>query len=104
MFAARWWRVKLAVAADPEGLVLARETAVVDLRLDVVPVHHGDEVEADLLGTGLVALTVHGAGAEVLLHPVDHVLDAGPALGLALGEEAEVRDLGCREQVGGAVG
>src|SRR5690606_5296817 len=77
--------------------------AVLDLRLDVVTVHHGDEVDRDRLGTGHLALAVVGARPEVLLHHLDHALGAGPAFGLALGEQVEVGDLGGGEQVGGAV-
>jgi uncharacterized protein (DUF305 family) len=43
------------------------------LRLAVVAVHHGDEVDRDLLRARLLALAVVRAGAEELLHRVDHV-------------------------------
>ena len=83
---------------------LAGELAVLELRLHVVAVEEGDEVDADLLRARLLALAVVGAGAEEALHHLDHVDHPLVALGLALREQAEVRDLGRGEQLGGAVG
>jgi len=51
--------------------------------LAVVAVHHGDEVDADVLRTRRLTLAVVGARPEVLLHGLDHRLDALPALVLA---------------------
>src|SRR5438552_9996956 len=84
-------------------LALAGELAVLDLRLHEVAVEIRDEVEADLFRTGLVALAVVGARAEVHLHRLDHVLDAGPPFGLPLRQEVEVLDLCRREQLRGGV-
>src|SRR5262245_3283797 len=86
------------------GRGLAGELAVLELGLDVVAVHVGDEVDRDLLGAGLLALAVHGARGEVLLHGVDHGLGAAVALGLALRQQVEVLELGRGEQLGRAVG
>jgi len=55
---------------------LPRELAVLELRLDVVAVQEGDEVDADLLGARGLALAVVGAAPEQLLHGVDHGGDA----------------------------
>src|SRR5438270_2411550 len=81
-------------------LRLRHEAAVLDLRLAVVAVHVGDEVEADLLRTRRVALAVVRARAEPALHLLHHALDARPPLGLTLRQHVEVGDLGRREQLG----
>ena len=92
------------VGPRADALLLAGELAVLDLRLDVVAVHVGDEVDRDLLRARLLALAVVRARAEELLHRVDHVDGARVALGLALGQQVEVLQLGRREQLGRAVG
>src|SRR5690242_637624 len=78
---------------------LPRKLAVLELRLDVVAVQEGDEIDADLLGARRFALAVVGAAAEQLLHRVDHGGDALVPLRLPLREHAEVRCLGRREQL-----
>src|SRR5437660_6381001 len=96
-------RITPRLAASAPSARLGDETAVLDLGLAVVAVHVGDEVEADLLGTGLVALAVVRARAEPTLHLLDHPLDSRPPLGLALWQGVQVRHLGRREQLGRAV-
>src|SRR5216110_3588080 len=70
---------------------------------DVVAVHPGDEVDGDLLRAYRFALPEEGAAAEQGVHHFHHAHDAVVALGLALGEESEVRDLRRGEQLRGAV-
>src|SRR5690349_15501125 len=71
----------------------------------VVAVHAGDEVDRDAFGADRFAFAVVRAGAEAFVfHLLDHRLGAAPALGLALGQEAEVGDLGGGEEMGGGVG
>src|SRR5207247_6314280 len=70
---------------------LAGQPAVLELRLDVVAVQQGDEVDAYLLGARRLALAVVRAAAEQLLHRVDHGGDTLVALGLPLREQAEDR-------------
>ena len=77
--------VKLSAAEHP---------AVFDFRLDVVTVHEGNPVDGDGLGASLLALTMIGARAEVLLHRFHHGFGALVPLGLALWEQIEVGDLG----------
>src|SRR5690606_29196221 len=67
-------------------------------------VHLGDEIVADELGAGGGALVLVGAVAEAeLVHLGDHVEHAAVALGLALREQRELRDLGRDEEHGGGV-
>src|SRR5262245_15091364 len=74
------------------------------LGLEIVAVHAGDEVDRDLLGTDGLALGEVGAGAEAfLLHRLDHGAGALGALGLALRQEIQVRDLGGGEELRRAV-
>src|SRR5688500_9164649 len=64
-----------------------------------------DHVERDLLGAGRGAGADVGAAAEALVVVLgDHVDHALVALGLALGQEAEVGDLGAHEERRRAVG
>ena len=63
-------------ATSGGGSGLREQPAVLQLRLDVVAVHQRDEVDRDLLRARRLALAVVGAGAEVLLHGLDHGLDA----------------------------
>ena len=58
----------------------------------------------DLLRARRLALAVVRARAEVLLHRLDHRLDAAVALGLALRQQVEVRDLGRGEQLAAPFG
>ena len=74
--------------------LLARELPVGQLGLEEITVHHGDEVDRDLLGACFLSLAVVRAGTEEQLHGLHHVLGALVALGLALGEQVEVRQLG----------
>src|SRR5262249_15536084 len=58
---------------------LLGDALALDLGPDVVAVHAGDEVEADLLRADGLALAVAGAGAEALgVHLRDHRADAAP--------------------------
>src|SRR5690606_9952564 len=86
--------------AGSADLLLAEPPAVGELRLQVVAVHHRDEVDRDLLRARFLALAVVGAGAEVLLHGLDHGLGPGQTLGSALRQQVEVLHLGGGEQVG----
>src|SRR5438128_5407119 len=71
----------------------------------VVAVHARDEPHADGLGARGLALEVIGAGAEAFgIHLRHHAPDAGPALGLALGKQAEMGDLRRGEEHRGGVG
>ena len=79
--------------------VLAGKVTVFDLGLDVIAVHERNEVEADLLWTGLVAFSVVRARAKEVFHGVDHVLGALPALCLTLRKQVEVVDLGCGKEL-----
>lgn len=73
--------------------------------LDEVAVHARDVLHLDALGAGGFALAVVGAGAELLgIHLGDHVADAEVALGLALGQVAQVVDLRGDEEHGAGVG
>src|SRR3970282_2220592 len=56
---------RVALGAARSG-VLCDQTTILDLGLDVVGVHHGDEVDRDLFRAGLLALAVVGARPEVL--------------------------------------
>src|SRR4051794_25295124 len=76
---------------------------VLEFRGDVVAVHAGDEIDGDFFGADRFTLAVHSAASEVLFHDLYHAHDALVALGLALGQEAEVRDLGGSEQLRGSV-
>src|SRR5690606_41967363 len=64
-------RVRPSASAD---LLLAQAPAVDQLRLEVVAVHHRDEVDGDLLRAGLLALPVVRARTEELLHLLHHRL------------------------------
>src|SRR5690606_10722767 len=77
--------------------------AVLELGLQIVGVHHGDEVDRDRLRARGLALAVVRARAEVLVHRLDHQLDALVALRLPLREQVEMAHLGRREQARGAV-
>src|SRR6266487_1697350 len=71
----------------------------------VVAVEPRDPLHADLLGTGRLALEMVRAGPEAfLVHLRDHLQRARFALGLALGQQSQVRELGRREEHGGGVG
>ena len=64
-----------------------------------VPVEPGDHVEGDLLGARGGALADVGAATEALVVVLgDHVDHPAVPLGLALGQLAEVGDLGADEQ------
>ncbi len=64
-------------------------------RLQIIPVHPGDEVDRDLLRAHRLALLVVGARAEgFLLHLGDHLDHPVVALGQALRHQGLVRDLG----------
>ena len=69
---------------------------VLELRLAVVAVHQGDEVDRDLLRARRLALAVVRARAEVLVHRLDHRLDPPEPLGLTLRQQVEVGDLRAR--------
>src|SRR6266849_3569795 len=72
---------------------------------EVVAVHARDEPHADGLGARGLALEVVGAGAEAFgVHLRHHAPDTGPALGLPLGEQAEMGDLCCGEEHRGGIG
>src|SRR5207253_5010322 len=74
-----------------------------ELRGQVVAIHARDEVDRDALGADRFALAEHRAGAEHLVHDLDHLHDALVALRLSLRQESEVRDLGASEEMRGAV-
>src|SRR5690606_17643624 len=61
---------------DASPSALGEQPAVLELGLEVVGVHLGDDVDADLLGAGRLALAVVGARAEELLHRLHHRLRA----------------------------
>src|SRR5262245_66212628 len=68
---------------------------------DVIAVQLGDKLHADLLRAGGLALVLVGAVPEPLAVVLgDHREHAVPSLGPALGEAAQVRDLGRDEQHG----
>ncbi len=71
--------------------------AVLALGLHVVTVGVRNEVEWDLFGARFVTLAMVGAGPEVVLHGLDHVLGAVPAFSLTLGQQVQVLHLGRRE-------
>src|SRR5690606_7505957 len=70
---ARWCRDRVRPSASAD-LLLAQAPAVDQLRLEVVAVHHRDEVDGDLLRAGLLALPVVRARTEELLHLLHHRL------------------------------
>src|SRR6185312_2707904 len=68
-------------------------------RGDVIAVHLLDHVDADLLGARFLTLTEPRAISEPFdIHLLDHADHATVALGLALRQLPEMRDLGSREQ------
>src|SRR5262245_30056150 len=65
-------------------------------RPQIVAVHERDRVDADLLGTRVLALTVQRAMSEPFkVHLRDHARAAAISLSLSLRKQTEVRDL-CR--------
>ena len=77
---------------------------LLDHRLAVLAVQLADHLDRDLLRAGGLALAVVGAAAEPLgVHLADHAPRPVEALGLALRQQVEVRDLGAGEQHRGAV-
>src|SRR5713101_5076409 len=82
---------------SPTAAALARpagargRAAIGDGGDQVIAVHARDEPHADGLGARGLALEVVGAGAEAFrVHLRHHAPDAGPALGLPLGKQAEM--------------
>src|SRR5216117_2463312 len=74
-------------------------------RLPIVPIQLRDEIDRNLLGARRHAFAMVGAGPEPLgVHLGHHSDDAGVTLGLALGQEPEVRHLRGHEQHGRRVG
>src|SRR6266705_506999 len=72
---------------------------------DEVPVHAGDRGHADPFRADRLALPVVRAGSEAgLVHGGHHLAHALQALGLALGKEPQVGDLGRGEERRGGVG
>src|SRR5207245_10199192 len=74
-----------------------------EFRHDEIAIHPGDEIEGNLFRADGLALSVHRAAAEVLLHDLDHSENPLVALRLALRKEPEMGDLGRREKLGCAV-
>src|SRR5262245_46616442 len=91
---------RLARVAAPRAVATVAQAGA-----DVVTVHAGDELQADLLRADRLALAVVRAGPEAgLVHRGHHAQHALVALRLALREQAQVRDLGGREEHGRGVG
>ena len=98
-----------APAPDPDrgrnrGLRSTRDRLLGDTPGEIA-VHQGDEVHADALRAGRLALAVVRAVAETfVVHLRDHFLAALQTLGLALGQHPQVCDLGRGEQLADALG
>src|SRR3954447_18832729 len=92
------------LAASCGGDLLGLGLPLLERGLEVVSVHPGDELHADLLGADRLALAVVRAAPEALrIHLIDHRSDAAVLLGLALGEGVEVPYLGRDEEHGRGV-
>src|SRR5205807_2352634 len=70
----------------------------------VFTVHLRDEAHADLLGANRFTFLLVGAVSEPLaIHSLNHLSYADGPLGLSLGQQGEVRNLGGHEQHGRGV-
>ena len=55
------WKVEDPSPSSDHSTFLGDEPTILELRLDVIGVHHGDEVDRHVLGAGLLTLTMVGA-------------------------------------------
>ena len=95
---------KKAALRPPVYINRSTNTESGELGLEKLPVHAGDELDVDPLGTGCHTLVVIGAVAETAFcHGFSHVLHAHSCFGLALGQQRQLGDLGAGEEHGGTV-
>src|ERR1700691_3334787 len=81
------------------GSAAAALGAARDHGAQVIAVHPGDRIDADLLRTGVLAFAEQGAVAEMLaVHLRDHAERSAAALGLALRQRSQMSQFRGRKE------